>query len=62
MNELIDMGKYDFYVWTSYALFGAMLVWDLALPRWRERRTLRSLAQRIRRERARQRTKTETAA
>ena len=41
MSEMFDMGRYGFYVWSSYALFGAMLAWDLLLPRWRERRLLR---------------------
>ena len=53
MNEMLDMGRYGFYVWTSYALFGAMLAWDLFAPRWRARRLLRELAQRRQRAAAR---------
>jgi heme exporter protein D len=62
MSELFDMGKYGFYVWSSYALFAAMLVWDIVLPRLRERRVLRAVAQRAQRERARKDTKSENAA
>ena len=53
MSEMFDMGRYGFYVWSSYALFGAMLAWDLLLPPWRERRLLRELAQRQQRAAAR---------
>lgn len=53
MSELFDMGKYGFYVWTSYALFALMLVWDLLLPRLRMKRVLREVEQRRQREDAR---------
>jgi len=47
------MEKYAAYVWTSYALFGAMLAWDFLAPRLRERRALREARLRARREAAR---------
>lgn len=47
------MGKYAVYVWSSYALFGAMLAWDFIAPRLRERRALREAALRARRDAAR---------
>jgi heme exporter protein D len=53
MNELLDMGKYGVYVWSSYAIFAAMLAWDAIAPRWRARRVLRDLARRHQREAAR---------
>jgi heme exporter protein CcmD len=56
MNELLDMGKYGVYVWSSYALFGAMLAWDVLMPRLRARRVLRELRRRHEREAARRQT------
>ena len=53
MSEMFDMGRYGFYVWSSYALFAAMLAWDLIVPRWRTRRVLRDLALRQQRAAAR---------
>jgi heme exporter protein D len=53
MNEVLDMGRYGVYVWSSYALFAAMLAWDVLLPRLRERRVLRDVARRQQREQAR---------
>ena len=61
MNELFDMGKYGFYVWTSYALFALMLAWDLLMPRLRMRRVLREIAQRQGRDAARRQAKSRTA-
>jgi heme exporter protein CcmD len=45
--------EHAFYVWTAYALFGAMLAWDWVVPRWRERRALKALARRRQRDDAR---------
>lgn len=53
MSELIGMGKYGVYVWSSYALFAAVLAWDLVAPRLRARRVLRDIERRERREAAR---------
>ncbi len=38
MNE-----KYELYVWSSYGLGAAVLLWNLLLPLWRRRALLRSL-------------------
>lgn len=54
MSEMFEMGKYGAYVWSSYAIFAAMLAWDLLAPRLRERRLLREAARRRARETARQ--------
>lgn len=62
MSEMFDMGKYGFYVWSSYALFGAVLAWDIVLPRLRERRVLRAVAQRARREGTRRGAQSENVA
>ncbi|HRN58811.1 MAG TPA: heme exporter protein CcmD [Chiayiivirga sp.] len=51
MNFSLD--QYAPYVWSSYAIFVAMLVWDYVIPRLRLRRTRRVVAARLRREAAR---------
>ena len=51
MNFTLD--QYAPYVWTSYALFVAMLVWDYLMPRLRMRRARRAVATRMKREAAR---------
>ena len=57
MSEMFEMGKYGAYVWSSYAIFGAMLAWDALMPRLRARRVLRDLARRQQRDAARSATK-----
>lgn len=39
MFELFDMGKYNFFVWTSIALFFIMIALDLATV-WGQRKHL----------------------
>ena len=53
MSELLDMGPYSAHVWTCFALFVAVLVWDFLLPLRRARRLRRELAAQARREAAR---------
>jgi heme exporter protein CcmD len=53
MNIDLSMGEYGTYVWTCFALFGVMLVWDLLMPILRMRRLKRELALRQRRRAAR---------
>ena len=48
MNLALD--QYAPYVWSSYALFVAMLAWDYLIPRLRLRRTRRAIAIRMKRE------------
>lgn len=48
MNE-----KHAMFVWSSYALFGAMILWDLLAPRLRGKRALRNVLQRQKRDAAR---------
>jgi heme exporter protein D len=47
------MGGYGFYVWTSYAIFALVLLWDGLLPRLRTRHLLRDIARRQQRDKAR---------
>lgn len=51
MNFVLD--QYAPYVWTSYALFVALLAWDYLMPRLRLRKVRGDLAARRRREAAR---------
>ena len=52
MNELFVMDGYGPYVWSCYGLFVLMLLWDLAMPWLRNRRVLREIRHRARRESA----------
>ena len=51
MNFVLD--QYAPYVWTSYAVFIAMLVWDFLMPQLRMRKVRRELGKQQRREAAR---------
>ncbi|MDX2299141.1 MAG: heme exporter protein CcmD [Xanthomonadaceae bacterium] len=53
MSAWFDMGGHGPYVWGSYGLFVAVLLWDLLVPIWRRRRLLRSLSLKLRRDAAR---------
>ncbi len=50
MSDLFPMGGYGFYVWTSYGLFVAVLVWDFVAPILRERAALRQLELKLKRQ------------
>lgn len=41
MLDSLSMGGYGFYVWTSYAAFGLLLVWDYLAPQIKQRQALR---------------------
>ena len=51
MNFVLD--QYAPYVWASYALFLALLIWDFLMPQLRMRRVRREIIVRRRREAAR---------
>lgn len=42
-GAFFDMGGYGRFVWTSYAVFGATLLWILLAPIIKKRQLLRSL-------------------
>lgn len=50
MSGMFEMGGYEFYVWSSYALFVLALIWDFFAPRVRERRAWRAVKRRMQRE------------
>jgi heme exporter protein D len=45
--------EHAFYVWSAYAIFGVMLLWDFLAPRLRERNALKALLRRRQRDAAR---------
>ncbi len=49
----LGMGGYGVYVWTSFALFVAVLAWDYLSPRIRFARARRAVLARAKREAAR---------
>jgi len=49
MNEFFQMGKYAFYIWTSYGLALVVLVANIIIPFNQERALLRTLARKLRR-------------
>lgn len=53
MSAWFDMGGHGLYVWGSYGLFVAVLLWDLLVPALRRRRLMRTLNLKYRREAAR---------
>ena len=55
MNQFLAMGGYAFYVWTSYAVFVAVLLADYLSPVLRRRRNLRDVRARMARQDARRR-------
>ena len=51
MFEFLEMGKYAFYIWTSYGLALIVLVANIIIPLNRERTLLRTLGRNLRRKR-----------
>ncbi len=48
-HEFITMGGFAFYVWTSYAIFALVFVWNVFQPLYHQRRVRARLARRVRR-------------
>ena len=53
MNDLFAMGGYGGYVWSSYAVFFAVLALEALAPRATRRRVLAELRGRLRRRESR---------
>ena len=51
LKEFFLMGGYAFYVWTSYALCFAVLIFNLILPIVQRKKLLRELALKQQRQR-----------
>ncbi len=51
MFESLQMGKYAFYIWTSYGLTLVVLVANIIIPLSQERTLLRTLGRKLRRKR-----------
>ncbi|MBN8921858.1 MAG: heme exporter protein CcmD [Rhodanobacter sp. 68-29] len=60
LQHFFAMGGYGGYVWTSYAVFFAVLLADNVAPRLRRRRVLREVRGRLARQDARARRTTST--
>ncbi|CAK0773652.1 heme exporter protein D [Gammaproteobacteria bacterium] len=52
MNEFFQMGGYAFYVWTSYGLAVAILIFNLLSPLRQRHQIMRTLVRRLRHERS----------
>lgn len=46
LNEFLHMGGYAFYVWSSFGLSLVVMVWNIVLPRQREKQLIRDLKRR----------------
>ena len=53
MSDFFGMGGYAAYVWSAYAVFLIVLVFDALAPVWQRRKALRALGARLRRDAAR---------
>ncbi len=54
MPEFLDMGKYAVYVWSSVALFFALIGWDMISLKLRQKQLCRQLLSLQRRQQQRQ--------
>ena len=50
LGEFLEMGRHGFYVWTAYAVFIAIIVFNIASPWLRRRRFITQHQRRVRRE------------
>jgi len=50
LSEFLNMGGYAFYVWTSYALAGVVLIANVLMPMLNARKQRRELIGKLRRE------------
>ncbi|MBD8525327.1 heme exporter protein CcmD [Pseudomarimonas arenosa] len=41
MADLFSMGGYEVYVWSSYAIFVALLIWDYLAPNFKVKQAMR---------------------
>ncbi|MCK5716833.1 MAG: heme exporter protein CcmD [Thiomargarita sp.] len=51
MFEALEMGKYAFYIWTSYGIALVVLVANVLIPFNHKRTLLRTLGRKVRRKR-----------
>jgi heme exporter protein D len=49
-EQFFSMGGYGFYVWTSYALMAAVLLFNLILPWRRKSEVVKGIARRLKQE------------
>ncbi len=51
LGEFLRMGGHALYVWLSYALAAAVVIYNIVAPKWRRRRFLAEQRGRLRRAR-----------
>jgi len=44
--ELLDFGKYNFYIWASYGLTFAVLIWNVVIPLLEKKKLLKNIKRR----------------
>jgi len=41
--EVLDFGKYNVYIWASYAITFSVLVLNVVLPLWQKRKLVKNI-------------------
>lgn len=44
--EVLDFGKYNFYIWASYGLTFIALIWNVVIPLLEKKKLLKSIKRR----------------
>lgn len=44
--ELLDFGKYNFYIWASYGLTFIVLIWNIVIPVLAKKKLLKDMKRR----------------
>lgn len=52
LQQFMAMGGRGIYVWSAYAVFAGVIVFNVLAPRWRRRQALRRVARQQRRQEA----------
>ena len=46
MIEALDFGKYNLYIWASYGLTFAFLIWNIVIPLIEKKKLIKSIKRR----------------
>ncbi len=46
MIEALDFGKYNLYIWASYGLTFAVLIWNVVIPLLAKKKLIKSIKRR----------------
>lgn len=44
--EALDFGKYNFYIWASYGITFAVLIWNIAIPMLAKKKLIKEIKRR----------------